>query len=332
MSADKSQLSPGARKLINQFQGGFPIVKRPFLQVAAMLGMRESALITLVQDLVSNGVLSRFGPMYNASRMGGSQTLAALEVPQSRFSEVSDLINDMDQVAHNYRREHRLNMWFVLATEKAPQINSAIETIQRITGLNVFEFPKLQEFYIGLFLHIGNDGSVDTKRPPDANALSNYEAHEIDRELMLASQAGLPIQPEPYSALAENLNVEPALVRSRFRSMISSGVIRRIGAIPNHYRLGLRANGMTVWDVDDSCAQNAGAAVGRLPFVSHCYLRPRYSGIWPYNLFAMVHGENREQVHQKVQGIRNVLGERYNSHDVLFSSAVLKKTGLRLAA
>ena len=332
MSLVLPQHSTEARKLINQFQGGFPIVKRPFLQVAAMLGMRESALIALLQELLVDGVLSRFGPMYNASRMGGAQILAAVAAPEDRFTEISEKINGLDQVAHNYRREHQLNMWFVLAAEKCEQIETAVKQIQRDTGLDVFQFPKLQEFFIGLQLHIDMHGNVETCRPTDVNKNTGYEPHEIDRDLMLVSQDGLPLLAEPYSALGKQLNVDAALVRSRFRSMLSSGVIRRIGAVPNHYRLGLRANGMTVWDVSDSTAERAGAAVGRLPFVSHCYLRPRHPGKWPYNLFAMVHGQNREEVNRKVQRIASVLGNRCGSHDVLFSSAVLKKAGLRLAA
>jgi DNA-binding Lrp family transcriptional regulator len=332
MNTSKVQLTAGARKLINQFQGGFPIVKRPFLQVAAMLGMKESALISLIEGLVAEGVLSRFGPMFNASRMGGEQILAALEVPEKRFTDVSEFINGLDQVAHNYQREHRLNMWCVIATERADQIGETVKSIQAATGLRVYEFPKLQEFFIGLFLHIDGDGGVDTIRPPETDAYSEYETHELDRDLMLATQAGLPLQPEPYSVLAETLDVKASLVRSRLRCMLSSGVIRRIGAVPNHYRLGLRANGMTVWDIKDEHAQIAGTAVGLLPFVSHCYLRPRHDGIWPYNLFAMVHGESREQVHHKAHLIQEVLGDRHNDHEILFSSAVLKKTGLRLAA
>ena len=332
MSLNALPLSAEARKLINRFQGGFPIVKRPFLQVAAMLGMRESALIALVQELLVDGVLSRFGPMYNASRMGGSQILAAVEAPEDRFAAISEKINGLDQVAHNYRREHRLNMWFVLAAEKIDQIDNAVTQIQRDTGLNVYQFPKLQEFFIGLQLHIEVNGRVKTCRPPDSNIPAKYEPHEIDRDLMLVSQAGLPLLAEPYSALGKQLDADAALVRKRFRAMLTSGVIRRIGAVPNHYRLGLQANGMTVWDVRDSSAEYAGIAVGQLPFVSHCYLRPRYPGIWPYNLFAMVHGQNREEVNQKALKIASVLGNQCSSHDVLFSSAVLKKTGLRLAA
>jgi DNA-binding Lrp family transcriptional regulator len=109
-------------------------------------------------------------------------------------------------------------------------------------------------------------------------------------------------------------------------------MIRRIGAVPNHYRLGLRGNGMTVWDVPDELAADLGEQVGALDFVSHSYLRPRYPGIWPYNLFAMVHGHDRAEVVTKAERVAEVLGPHCRARDILFSTEVLKKTGLRLAA
>jgi DNA-binding Lrp family transcriptional regulator len=118
----------------------------------------------------------------------------------------------------------------------------------------------------------------------------------------------------------------------RMRRMLERGVIRRIGAIPNHYRLGLSANGMSVWDVNDKKLLELGARVGRLDFVSHCYERPRHLPLWPYNLFAMVHGHDRDEVSSKVEQITELLGAEYKQHDVLFSTRILKKTGLRLVA
>ena len=118
----------------------------------------------------------------------------------------------------------------------------------------------------------------------------------VDRALILATQAGLPVVPEPYRAVGEALGISAQEVIRRLARMQERGVIRRIAAVPNHYALGYRANGMTVWDVDDAEIDRLGAAIGALPFVSHCYRRPRRLPIWPYNLFAMVHGKHREEV------------------------------------
>lgn len=153
---------------------------------------------------------------------------------------------------------------------------------------------------------------------------------EFDRRLIAATQAGLPLVPRPYAAVAQSLGVGEAVVRERLAQMLRTGLVRRIGAVPDHYRLGFVANGMTVWDVPDDRVDALGQAVGALEFVSHCYCRPRALPAWPYNLFAMVHGRSRAEVEAHVQQIRAVLGPACRSHDVLYSSRILKKTGLRL--
>jgi DNA-binding Lrp family transcriptional regulator len=153
---------------------------------------------------------------------------------------------------------------------------------------------------------------------------------EIDRRLILATQGGLPLVSRPYHALAESLGIDAAEVQTRLARMLEEGAIRRIGAVPNHYALGYRHNGMTVWDVDDARIDALGEQVGALPFVTHCYRRPRRLPDWPYNLFAMVHCKNREEAELHVATIAALLGPACRARDVLYSSRILKKTGLRI--
>lgn len=153
----------------------------------------------------------------------------------------------------------------------------------------------------------------------------------FDRELIAATQHGLPLVAQPYAEIAARLGVSSAQVRARLAQMLELGLIRRIGAVPNHYRLGFTANGMSVWDVDDAQVDRLGELVGALPGVSHCYRRPRYGGVWPYNLFAMLHGRNRAQVEAQAEQLRALLGAACRAHEILYSTAILKKTGLRLA-
>jgi siroheme decarboxylase len=154
---------------------------------------------------------------------------------------------------------------------------------------------------------------------------------EFDRRLIDATQGGLPLVPRPYADLAVRLGVSEAQVRARLAQMLAEGLIRRIGAVPNHYRLGFTANGMSVWDVADDRVDELGERIGALPGVSHCYRRPRAPGVWPYNLFAMLHGRNRDEVEAQARQVQAVLGTACRAHDILYSSAILKKTGLRLA-
>ncbi len=152
---------------------------------------------------------------------------------------------------------------------------------------------------------------------------------EIDRKIIQTTQAGLPLTPEPYQALAEQLGLSTNDVMQRLSAMQDSGIIRRIGAVPNHYKLGYRFNGMTVWNVPDEVIDALGQKVGQLEFVSHCYHRPRHLPEWPYNLFAMVHGKSQEEVDKQIQQIKDLLGDSNAGCDVLYSTKILKKTGFR---
>ena len=154
---------------------------------------------------------------------------------------------------------------------------------------------------------------------------------DFDRQLIAATQGGLPLVPRPYDAVGERLGVSGHQVRERLAQMLERGLIRRIGAVPNHYRLGFTANGMSVWDVDDALVDQLGERIGQLPGVSHCYRRPRRLPSWPYNLFAMLHGRTRAEVEQQAVQVAELLGPACRSHDILYSTAILKKTGLRLS-
>lgn len=154
----------------------------------------------------------------------------------------------------------------------------------------------------------------------------------IDRAVIVATQGGLPLVARPYHEIAERLNLDVQDVMASLQRMQDNGMIRRIGVVPNHYKIGYHANGMSVWDVPDEVVNELGARIGQFEFVSHCYRRPRRLPQWPYNLFAMVHGKTRDEVQVKVAKIAEFLGEHARSHDVLYSTRILKKTGLRLAS
>ncbi|MBD9361908.1 siroheme decarboxylase subunit beta [Methylomonas fluvii] len=153
---------------------------------------------------------------------------------------------------------------------------------------------------------------------------------EIDRKIIQATQAGLPLVSEPYQAVAEQLGLSAQTVMLHLAEMQQTGVVRRIAAVPNHYKLGYRFNGMTVWDVEDGYVDELGQKVAMLPFVSHCYQRPRHLPEWSYNLFAMVHGKTEQDASEQVAIIAELLGAQARSHEVLYSTKILKKTGLRI--
>ncbi len=317
-------------RLIDRAQRSIPTTERPFADLAAELGLTEAVVIERLGHLLATGVLTRLGPLYQIERAGGQFILAALQAPEDRYAEVTAQVNALPEVAHNYRREHALNMWFVIAAETPAVAWAACDQIEAVTGLPVHAFPKEREYFVGLYLPLLGPSTAAAPAPPPPAAAGALALTEADRELIAATQSGLPLVPRPYDAVAAMLGSSGQAVRTRLAELLAAGVVRRIAAVPNHYRLGYTANGISVWDVDDAQVDRLGELIGSQPGVSHCYRRPRKPGVWRYNLFAMLHGHTREQVLAQAGQVAALLGPACRAHDVLFSSAILKKTGLRL--
>lgn len=170
----------------------------------------------------------------------------------------------------------------------------------------------------------------DAARAHDTPPAAEARLDPLDRALIAATQAGLPLTPRPYDAVGAALGLSGEAVIDRLRRLLDSGAIRRIGCVVDHYRLGWVANGMSVWDIADEAVAAVGELVGARPGVSHCYQRPRRPPLWRYNLFAMVHGRDRAAVDAEVARIAERIGDRSRGHALLYSTRILKKTGLRL--
>ena len=331
------------RAVVNAFQGGFPVVERPFEPAAEALRSRgidvdAAGLCERVADLDERGVLTRFGALINAEEIGGNATLVALHAPEERYEEIAEQVNAHREVAHNYERDHpHLNMWFVVSVADEAEIDRVLAEIEEETGQQTYNLPKEREFRVEAKFHVDGpveDGDVDLsylgpQPDPEEGPLTPRE-----RDLVLAIQDGFPITETPYADVAADLGVEVEWVLETVRRFNAEGKIRRVGVIPNHYALGYSENGMTVWDVPDDAIDDVGPAVAALPFVTHCYRRPRHPGVWPYNLFGMVHGRSEEECAERVETVRETVAEHVDvpddGWDTLFSTRILKKTGIRL--
>ncbi|MEO5345611.1 MAG: hypothetical protein H7834_04420 [Magnetococcus sp. YQC-9] len=322
-------------RIINGLQSGFPLVGRPFAVAADSLELTEEQLIAGIAELAGTGLITRFGPFYHAERLGGGLTLAAMSVPASDFDWVTEVVNAQPEVAHNYAREHLFNMWFVVATEKREQIAEVLSRITSLTGLEVVNLPKIEEYRLGFQVQLSPDGGIDTT--PLFDDPVEEEGEEIlpddqDRALIAATQAGLPLVPGPYHQVAVEIGQPVESVFERLDGMLRRGWIRRIGLACNHHKLGLHGNGMSVWDIPNELVCQVGNTLSELDFVTHCYRRPRHRPDWPYNLFVMVHGPDRLAVMEKIRILEKIIGRRQRGHLVLHSTRILKKTGLRIKA
>lgn len=349
VDADLSTLD---RAILNAFQGGFPVVERPFDPAAAALRERGvevtgPELCERVRELDESGVLSRFGALVNAEEIGGSASLVAMHAPEDRYDEVAETVNDFTAVAHNYEREHpHLNMWFVVSVADHPdpdkdgadRVAEVLAEIEAATGQETYNLPKIQEFHVGAkFLLDGPvpDGDVDLSDLGPAVEPSERETlTPAERDLVVAIQGGLPITETPYADVAEAVGAETDWVVETIKRFDAEGKVRRVGVIPNHYALGYTENGMTVWNVPDDVLDEVGPAVADLEFVTHCYERPRHEGVWPYNFFAMTHGRSEAESDRRVQQVKDVMDDYWDvsdeDWDTLFSTRILKKTGIRI--
>ncbi|WP_435197177.1 siroheme decarboxylase subunit beta [Natronomonas sp. EA1] len=331
--------------IINAFQGGFPVVDHPFEPAAAALRERgiditAVELLERIKRMDDAGVLSRFGALVNAEAIGGAATLVAMHAPPERFDEVAEQVNSFREVAHNYEREHpHLNMWFVVSVADPDDVERVLREIEETTGQPTYNLPKQQEFRVeAKFLLDGpiGEGDVDLSAlGPAIEATDRTTLSPEERDLVLEIQGGLPLTPTPYADVAAAIDQPVDWVIETIKRFTAEGKIRRVGVIPNHYALGYSENGMTVWNVPDELLEEVGPAVAALPFVTHCYERPRHEGVWPYNFFAMTHGRSKEESDERVKQVKALMEEYWDvgddDWDTLFSTRILKKTGIRLA-
>jgi len=320
--------------LIDGFQSGFPVAERPFRTVGEELGVSESEALARVERLRERGVFRRFGAVLNPPVIGSS-TLAAVSAPENRFEEVAEIINGYRQVNHNYRRDHDWNMWFVVTAGTREKRDGILDDVEARTGLPVLRLPMRTDYYIDLEFPVVNEDrfareSLD-ETEVDATRISEEATaglSDLDRRLLLAIQDGFPLSATPYRDIAERVDAPVGDVLAAVERLLADGSIKRIGCVVNHVVTGFDANCMVVWDVPDEQLDAQGKAVGRLPYVTLCYHRPRRPDLgWEYNLFTMVHGREEAAVDAKIDELATE--HLPVPHERLYSTETLKQTGAR---
>jgi DNA-binding Lrp family transcriptional regulator len=340
MTADLDRIDRG---ILNAFQGGFPVVERPFRPAAAALAehgidVTAETLLNRVQALDEAGVLTRFGALINAEAIGGTATLVATHAPEDSYEAHAELVNAHPEVAHNYEREHPyLNMWFVLSVVESHRVREVLAEIEAETGEETYNLPKQQEFHVGAKFPVEGpqtQGVDCSGAGPDVTPTDRESLRPAELDLLLEIQDGLPVTETPYATVAASIDADLSWVLETIARFNAEGKVRRVGVIPNHYALGYSENGMTVWDVPDDIIDDVGPAIAEFDFVTHCYERPRHDGVWPYNFFAMTHGRDEAESEARIQQVHDRMTEYWNvadeDWDTLFSTQILKKTGIRI--
>lgn len=315
--------------LLNDYQRDFPLVPRPYAALARRLKVEEATVIQALQSLQQRGLVSRIGAVFRPNVVGVS-ALAALAVPVDRLDEIAALVSALSEVNHNYQREHHFNLWFVATTSSADRLHTLFQQMEVACGCGpVLVLPLLEQFHIDLGF-----GLAPTASPffqPDTQLVTDVATIELsatERAFMAVLQQGLQFVPHPYAALGWP-ETEVIDWLSRWSDM---GVIKRFGVVVRHQELGYTANAMVVWDVPDAVVSQLGKTIAASGQVSLCYRRPRRLPHWPFNLFCMVHGKDRDEVTQHIAALVQTCGMAPYPFQILFSTRRFKQCGARYVA
>ena len=295
--------------LLNAWQRGFPLVPRPFAEIAKSGALDEAQVIARFGQLKSQGLIDRIGPVFRPNTLGAS-TLAAMAVPAERLDSVALQVSSHAGVNHNYEREGGYNLWFVAAAPTAAALQDLLSCIERETGLKVLRLPLLEEFHIDLGFDLQDHSAP--RAPPRGPLVPLSGPQQL---LAARLAAGLPLTPRPFA----DFDLPEAEVIGALERWLAAGVVRRIGAIVRHRRLGYEANAMVVWDVPDEDAGDVGGRLAADAAVTLCYRRARALPDWPYNLYCMVHGREQARVTQAIERLCAQHGLAAFPHAVLFS-------------
>lgn len=312
--------------LLNDWQQALPLRPDPWSALAAPLGWEVPRLLAELRRLQQAGVISRVGGVFAASA-GGAALLAAMAVPTERLDAVAAVVSAHPGVNHNYAREHPFNLWFVMTGVDAAEVERSMRGLEQATGLPALRLPMRRPYRIDLGFDLRGRtapaGAAERRRGDRAPAVAPQ-----DRALAARVEDGLPLVERPFDAWAFDLGQPVQQVLDTLALWQDQGTLRRFGLIVRHHELGFAANAMAVFDVDDAVVDTLGPLLAAQPGVTLCYRRERAPG-WRHNLYAMVHGRDRDAVRQALADATRAAGLQAWPHEVLFSCRRYKQTGAR---
>lgn len=317
------------KRILTEMQADLPVARRPFDALAERLGLAPADVLARVGRMAGEGLIRRIGPVFDSKRLGYASTLVAARVPAERLERVAGRITRLPGVTHNYERGGPYNLWFTLTAPSAEALAETLAHLRTGTGLEAMHsLPALERYKIRATFDLTGNAAPTTPAPPHAppDAPSPIRLTDSQKALVRAIQDGLPVEVEPFAAVAEAAGWPVPDVINQVRAWLTDGVIRRFGAVIRHREAGVRAGGMAVFHVPDARVDEAGHALAGNAAVTHCYRRPPLPD-FPYTLYAMVHGDSEYAVRERVADMARTIGAA--ACDVLFSGREFKKTSMR---
>jgi DNA-binding Lrp family transcriptional regulator len=309
------------RRLCNTLQQGLPICKKPFEEIAKNLDSDEKEVLNQTLQLQKEGILRRISPIINYSSLGRVSTLVTAQVEENKLQEVADTVNALENVSHNYLRKHKYNLWFTLQGACKDGIQQTLNSLQEQFGLTFHSLPALRIFKLDVRFDAEENQTLAEDKNFQVAQNKKVELSEIEIQILSGLQEGIKIISKPFNSLC-SLGLEVGKVIEIIHSLIQKSVIRRIAGVLDHRKLGYEANVMFVCEVPKQDIMEVGRRLASFRAVSHCYERKTFQG-WPYNLFAMIHARNYEQIQQIIKAFTKA--ENIESFALLETGKELKK-------
>ncbi len=311
------------RRLLNLLQGAFPLVERPFAALASELGVTEDEVLERARRLHDAGVIRHLSAIFDVYRVGYRSALVACVVPPERLDDAAAVISAHPGVSHNYSREHRFNLWFVMAVPSDQDFDAAVDALVREAGVETYHvLPAKRLFKIAVEYDMVGGAAAARKRENGHRKAPRRPLTEEEKRIVRLTQEDLPIVPRPFAPAAEALGMTEAELLRRLQALQEEGIMRRFAAVLRHQEAGFESNGMVCWRPPDDRIEATGEALAADPRVSHCYWRPTFDD-WPYPVFSMIHAREREEVERIARELSEKIGVA--DYAILFSVREYKK-------
>ncbi|MEP0824204.1 MAG: Lrp/AsnC family transcriptional regulator [Nitrososphaera sp.] len=313
------------KKLLNEIQWVFPLVDRPYLEIAQRYGISEQEVMRRISSLKNIGLIRQINAIFDTRRLGYKSALVAFSVKPDKLEYVAEKVNEHPGVSHNYERNHEYNMWFTLAVPPGTDMKVDLDRMAALDGVIKYRvLPTLKLYKIGVRLDMVNSDPEKPKPTEEVKELNpeKVQITERDKEFIRELQKDLAVVPEPFKELADNLGITTGELLARAKEYEKNGIMRRFAAILRHRDAGFVANGMVVWHVPEDKIDEVGFKLAAFPQVSHCYRRPIYPD-WRFNLFSMVHARTLEAAEKMAAEMSEAIGIK--DYQILFSSREFKK-------
>jgi DNA-binding Lrp family transcriptional regulator len=326
---DNVQMDKINQELLNMIQRDFPIIERPYKEIALRLKLTEEEVIERLKSLKGE-VIRQISAIFDTTKLGYSSSLVAVKFDEDKIEEASEIINQHPGVSHNYKRNHDFNMWFTIAVPPTSKLGleKTVQLLGEMTGgKSIIILPTLKLFKIGVQLDLtGTEMKTKAEAPVYGGTKYKKQAQPLTEkqiEIIRALQKDLEITPEPFKILAEEAGVSVRELLDQAKSFIETGQMRRFAAVLNHRNAGFSANGMIAWKVPQDKQEEIGYKMAAFRAVSHCYLRPTFKN-WPYSIFTMIHGKNAVEVKE----VLDMIDKEVNITEriILYSTKEYKKT------